>query len=531
LQQLIAFVSRVEHSVYHMVSDTDLDSSIQSLLDLSSDLTCVVGYDGYFRHLNCNWEGAVGFTSKELLERSMISWIHSDDQAGMKRAFKRARENKTAVSVECRFHCKNNDFRKLEWHLTSNSGRQLTYAIVRDRSDAQSARDTLQRREREILTLYRLSEILHSPLPIDDLYKEIVDEICSATGFPIATIAIFDEAKKKIVFRGSKGLPVQSGRSSSELPMEDTFSGVVVRTGKPFIITAASATSKYRSTVLRKAGAETFYGYPMMVGNKIIGALGLAHPESIEIDVHTAQWIQSLANYVAALTERKLSEEQLKRSGEQLRDLSAHLRLAVEEERKNIAREIHDELGQELSLLGLELGLLQAKLRHDQKDLRASTKSMAKLINSSIQTVRRISSDLRPMVLDNLGLGAATEWHTKEFQRRTRIRCELQVIPPEIRLDSERSTALFRILQEALTNVARHSKATRVKVRLEEKGTSISLTVRDNGIGLTKEQADDIRSYGLTGIRERVLHLGGTCTLAGSRGKGTQVSVTIPIQR
>ncbi len=511
-----------------MTSHTVADKSIQFLLDLSFDPASVAGYDGYFRLLNPAWANTVGTSPNQLMEHPLIFWIHPEDQAEVSRKIEKLRREGTEVTFTSRFQCGNREYTTLEWKLAADPERQLIYAVARDATEAGMNRETIQRREREILTLYRLSEILQSPQPIDELYREIVDEICSATGFPIATIAFFDETRKKIVFRGARGLPVRSGRSSSELPIEDTFSGVVVRTGKPFIVTAASETSKYRSTVLRKAGAETFYGYPMMVGNKVVGALGLAHPESIEIDSHTAQWIQSLANYVAALTERKLSEENLKRSGQQLRDLSAHLRFAVEEERKSIAREIHDELGQELSLLGLELGLMEARLRKDQKDLRRTAKSMAKLVNSSIQTVRRISSDLRPMVLDNLGLGAAADWHTREFQRRTRIRCELRVSPPDIKLDSERSTALFRILQEALTNVARHSKATRVRVHLEEKGKKINLTVRDNGIGLTKEQAQDVRSYGLTGIRERVLHLGGTCTMAGSPEKGTQISVTIP---
>jgi signal transduction histidine kinase len=296
------------------------------------------------------------------------------------------------------------------------------------------------------------------------------------------------------------------------------------------VVTRAGNHPKYRSEILQQIGAQTFVGYPLVVGQKIIGALGLAHPLSIEINDETTKWIESLANYVAALTEQKRAEEELRSSHEQLRELSMHLQSAIEEERKRIAREIHDELGQELSLLQLELGLVESELSAKQKETRKKTRSMSKLINSAIKTVQRISSDLRPTVLDNLGIGAAVEWQTKEFQKRTKIKCDVTVDPPEMRLDQDRSTAFFRILQEALTNVARHSRATKVRVYLREQDRGVELAVSDNGVGIDPESIGDSRSFGLLGMRERVYQLGGLLVVSGKTGKGTQVSVTIPMK-
>lgn len=389
-------------------------------------------------------------------------------------------------------------------------------------------KEDLAQRERQILALYRLSEIFQSPRQLNELYRDIVEEICDATGFPIVIIGIYDRARQKIVFQGARGLPSPANQDVLEASIEETFSGVVVRTGKPLILTRASEQTIHQSKILKELGAQTFIGYPMVVSNKIIGSFGLAHPESLEIGESTARWIESLANYVAALTERKRTEEDLRTSHEQLRELSVHLQSAIEEERKQIAREIHDELGQELSLLQLELGLVENKLSKNQRVLRKKIRSMSKLIDSIVHSVQRISSNLRPALLDNLGIAAAVEWQAKEFQRRTKIQCEAKIDFSEIVLSQERSTALFRILQETLTNVARHSKATKVRIELKKNIDVIELIIHDNGIGISAQNVANPKSFGLIGMRERIRQVGGEIEFSGKSGKGTLVTVTVP---
>ena len=210
-------------------------------------------------------------------------------------------------------------------------------------------------------------------------------------------------------------------------------------------------------------------------------------------------------------------------------DLFNHLQFAIEEERKRIAREIHDELGQQLSLLRLELGLMEDQIPAAQKELRKESHSLTKLIDASIRSVQKISSDLRPTLLDNLGIGAAVEWQTKEFQKRTKIICEVTIEPPEIKLDQERTTALFRILQEALTNIVRHARATKVIVSLILGDHAVTLRVQDNGIGITPQHLTDARSFGLMGMRERIYPWGGNVEIHGEAGKGTEVMINIPI--
>jgi len=231
---------------------------------------------------------------------------------------------------------------------------------------------------------------------------------------------------------------------------------------------------------------------------------------------------------VKDITERKWAEEELRRSREQLRSLSTHLQSMRETERTLIAREIHDELGQSLTALRMDSSWLEKRLPDDQKLLLEKTQSMSELIDMSIRTVQRISTELRPGMLDDLGLAAAMEWQAEEFQNRTGIKCELTFHPEDIILDQDRSTTIFRIFQETLTNVARHAKATSIKVSLKETMDKLVLKVRDNGKGITEKQISSPKSFGLMGMRERAAHFGGVFKINGVPRKGTTVEVKIP---
>ncbi len=230
-------------------------------------------------------------------------------------------------------------------------------------------------------------------------------------------------------------------------------------------------------------------------------------------------------------SERKRAEEKLRETNEQLRALAARLQSVREEERIWIAREIHDELGQALTALKIDLSWLESKLPRDQKPLLDKTKSISKLVDNTIRSLRRIASELRPGVLDNLGLAAAIEWQAQEFQTRTGITCRCWLNLDDSGLSKEQSTAIFRIFQEALTNVARHANATGVDISLEEKAGELVLEVRDNGKGITESEISNPKSLGLLGMRERAFLLGGEVKIIGAAGKGTTVTVHIPLKR
>lgn len=230
------------------------------------------------------------------------------------------------------------------------------------------------------------------------------------------------------------------------------------------------------------------------------------------------------------ITDRKHAEEEIFSSRERLRELAAHLQTIREEEDTRIAREIHDELGQTLTGLKIDIKWLEKRISKRQHAAHDKLMAMSNLIDTAIHTVRKVSTELRPGVLE-LGLTAAIDWQTREFQGRTGIQSTVSVDVQEDQIDEQQSTNIFRIFQEILTNIIRHAHATNVSILLRMENGFFILEVKDNGVGINEEEIRHTKSLGILGMRERALLLGGNLNIRGVRGKGTTVTVTIPIQQ
>jgi signal transduction histidine kinase len=248
------------------------------------------------------------------------------------------------------------------------------------------------------------------------------------------------------------------------------------------------------------------------------------------VDERTAELLTANKLMKKMLDEGKRAEEKLTKSRERLRNLSGHLHGLLEEERTRISREIHDELGQALTAMKLDLSSIRRSLVSDGLAKRsAKVHEIERSVNRIIRTVRKIATELRPGILDELGVAAAIEWITKDFQKRTGIGCKVTIKAVDKISDTVRATTIFRIVQEALTNVMRHAAASQVNVSLEKMDDTLKLEVRDNGIGIKEGRIFDARSLGLIGIRERVLLLGGKAEISGKPGEGTVVRVILPV--
>ncbi|HVS50755.1 MAG TPA: histidine kinase [Opitutaceae bacterium] len=228
--------------------------------------------------------------------------------------------------------------------------------------------------------------------------------------------------------------------------------------------------------------------------------------------------------------ERQRAEEKLRHSLEQLRALTNHLQHVREQERTRIAREVHDELGQALTGLKLDMSWLATRLAKNAKPVQQKVKTMTAHIDATIQTVRRIATELRPGILDGLGLVAAIEWQANEFQSRTGVPCHVVPNVPDTQWDQDFTTVFFRIFQETLTNIIRHAAATRVEVQLFEDHGALVLVVADNGRGVSEEEIASTRSIGLIGMRERAMLIGGEISLQGTPGLGTTVTLRVPLE-
>ena len=232
---------------------------------------------------------------------------------------------------------------------------------------------------------------------------------------------------------------------------------------------------------------------------------------------------------VQDVTERKKAEESLNESYEEIRSLSEHLRTVREEERKYIAREIHDELGQYLTVLKMDVGSINKKIHTTDEAVRRKLDGLTDMIDKIVHSVRRIASELRPSLLDDLGLAAAIGWHLEEFEKQSGMKTEFLETKEELDLPEPIKTHLFRILQESLTNIARHSQATEVKVDFARNNRELVLTISDNGIGFNPDTLNQKRTLGILGMKERATIIGGNYKIDSTPGKGTRITVIVPL--
>ena len=230
------------------------------------------------------------------------------------------------------------------------------------------------------------------------------------------------------------------------------------------------------------------------------------------------------------VTARVRAEEALRKSKDEIQSLALASSTAREQEKSRIARELHDELGQALTALKIDLGWLNENLGEPATEVARKLYSMQALLDGTVAAARRIAADLRPLMLDDLGLTAAADWLVQNFTTRTGIACELVLGEGELDLPDPYATTVFRVLQECLTNVAKHAQASQVEVTLERSAADVLLTVRDNGLGFAPEKPRNSGSFGLIGLRERAYLVGGEVAIESAPGHGTRVALRVPAQ-
>ncbi|HEX5063734.1 MAG TPA: GAF domain-containing sensor histidine kinase [Kofleriaceae bacterium] len=255
---------------------------------------------------------------------------------------------------------------------------------------------------------------------------------------------------------------------------------------------------------------------------RVLGTFALYHKQPGLPDRVALELIERATHVASLVIERRLLDEEQ-------RALAARIEAVREEERTGIARELHDELGQALTALKLDVAWI-ARNTHENGSMHARLDEMAQLVDTTLQSVRRISSELRPVILDELGLGATIQWQADEFGARTNIELNVENALPEQPIDRTVSTAAFRIFQEALTNIARHAEATRVDVRLRASEGNLIMEVADDGVGLPElVRRGSPQSLGLVGMRERARRLGGDCIVMRRQPRGTLVVLSVPL--
>jgi signal transduction histidine kinase/putative methionine-R-sulfoxide reductase with GAF domain len=398
------------------------------------------------------------------------------------------------------------------------------------------------RGQRLLLALSQAAQAVQRARTPDQVYRTIGEEV-TRLGYQAIAFSLTDDRERlDLSHLTFKPAPLQAAEKLSGLAAQDfrfavrpggSYDKVLTEGQAAFFqdvveLMAESLPGLARPLVTRIAamlGLEQAICAPLTAGGDPHGLLIVTGSGLREADLPA---MSAFAHQAAIAVENAQLYEAERVAREQLRDLASYLQTVREEERARIAREIHDEFGQALTALKIDLSWLTKRLPADKPSLAQKASAMSDVIDSTIQTVRRVVTELRPGLLDDLGLAAAIEWQAQEFAERTGMDCELHLGDKDIALDRDLGTAIFRIFQETLTNVVRHAEATVVGVRLKDRPEELALIVWDNGKGLTQSEISDPSSLGLVGMRERARTWGGQVVFEGVPGRGTTVTVRMP---
>ena len=371
---------------------------------------------------------------------------------------------------------------------------------------------------------------------INDTLYFCIERVCKFAGWPLGHLYLVAEKPAsgliptEIWHVGDPGKFDVFQKITGDTPMQAGVGlpGRVLTSGEPeWIIDVTKDPNFPRARLAENIGVRAGFAFPILIGREVVGVMEFFSTKAAEPDKEMLAIMAQIGTQLGRVLERKRALDQSEMSQEQLRNLYLRLQEVREEERTRTAREVHDHLSQLLTTIKLELSLLDKKLAQYGSGIQESISQLLEMSDDAIQSVQRIAMELRPPILDDLGLAEAIEWQVREFKARTGIECQFFEQMNGFELDLERSTTLFRIFQETLTNIVRHSQATQVSVKLHVSAKNINLEVQDNGCGITVDQIQNLRSLGLLGMRERAMVWGGYFNIERVSEGGTIVTINI----
>ena len=434
-----------------------------------------------------------------------------------------------------------------------------------------SVQETSSRITEEYRVLHKVAQILQNPGDLNGVLQKAMQAITTFEGLKVqnkAGIFIADNKKKVLRLLTTFGAFSQEFlEKEKEVPFGDCLCGRAAISGE-LLVSESCFTDPRHERTFTNMKAHGHYIVPLKSLDNLIGVMFLytntqpswyQHSQEVLLSIgglianmiqskqtedEISQYRNSLESLVESRTldlrnanarfereigEHKNTQQNLINSIEQFRKLSNQILLIREEEKSRIAREVHDQLGQALTALKIDAVQLEKKIPKDLPDLKYQAKSITKIIDNTVKNVQQIAMDLRPPILDAFGVCEAIAWQANEYGKKLNIRFDLNCLQIDIDLEKDLQTALFRIFQESVTNIVRHSKATQVQVRMDYENGKLIFEIADNGIGITREDIASSESLGLVGMRERVYSWDGEVEFKGSAGKGTKVIITIPL--
>jgi PAS domain S-box-containing protein len=511
--------------------------------DSVPDLIAIIDKEYRIRRVNKAMAQRLGRTAGECVELLCYEAVHGVSGPLENCPISRTLKDGLQHSGEIHEGCLGGDFVISSTPLYNESGQMIgAVHVAHDITERKRAEVELKKVNRALKTISVCNEALVHAVEESAFLQKICDLLIEEGGYRMAWIGYAEQQGDNRVLPLVHAGHEDGYLSTVNITWKDVErgrgpTGTAVRTCSVCVQNDISTNpdfAPWREEALKRGYSSTI-AFPLIAYEQSFGVLTIYAPERDVFIDEEIRLLKELADDVAfgILTirmreERYKAQEELRTSHEHLHHLAAHMQSVREEERASIAREVHDELGQILTALKFNWVRIAAKLKDIDEPLHKAVSGDVELIDKTISTVKKICTELRPGILDHLGLGPAIEWQVHEFQQRSGIECELVLSSEEVTDDKNLGIALFRILQEALTNILRHSKATKVKAVLAEQDNSIVFEISDNGIGITEKDLSKSNSFGLVGMRERVYPWKGDVQITGDRIKGTNIKISIP---
>ena len=469
-----------------------------------------------------------------------LDLVHPDDRGRAAAATAALQRSGDPVDIELRVRRPDGTERTIRARGAAARERgassRRVYGVAQDVTESRHAEQALRREKAFVEALQAVATAANQARSADEALRAGLDVVCALTGWPVGH-AVLVRPDGHLASSGAWHLRERERfdefrRVAEELTFDEAAGvpSLVLERSVPVWLRELSLNIDFRRAAAAYAcGLRAAAAFPVWVGKEIAAVLEFFTTEDAAPDPPLLEVMAHIGTQLGRVIERRRAEDRLSSSEAQLRDLAARLVSVREEERKHIARELHDELGQQLTALKIDLRTLQRRLPGVAPDLPARLDAMLGLVDATIVTTQRLAAELRPGILDDLGLVPAIQWQVEEFARRSGIAADLQITGETLRLDDGIATAAFRVLQESLTNVARHARATAVAVRLQLTPTSLSLEVQDDGVGIPPARRDDPHALGLLGMRERAVRWGGEFAIEPRDGGGTIVRLRVPL--
>ncbi|MDA0737541.1 MAG: PAS domain S-box protein [Nitrospirae bacterium] len=486
---------------------------------------------GCYLSVNDNYANLLGREPSELLGQSWEHTVHPDD---LPTAFQAYEETIHTGKGEFEARGLRKDGSIFYKHVLMVKADPLKnpsvshHCFMRDITDRKEAENTLQISEHSIRELYEITSAQDSTF--DDKIRSILRLGCQRFGLPIGTLTKRIHENLQLEYLHD---PNDTWAEQALVPICDSICGIILERTTPLIFEDVGETDFINSSAYKTLGLKAYIGTRVLVGNHVYGSLCFLDrtPYSGKYSSSDIQFLQLMSRWVGGELERKQAEEALHEANERLRTLSQQLLTVQENERRQLARDLHDEIGQNLTAVKMNLHTL-GQGKSAVQTHRIFQDNM-QILDSMLKHVRELSLDLRPSLLDDLGLVAAVRWFVNRQAERAGWTAKIVIDDNIPSLHPDHATVSFRVIQEALTNVMRHAQATHVTVTLQMKDEHLDLLIADNGIGFNSlqilERSASGQTLGLLSMQERVRFLNGNLSITSQRNQGTQIRAHIPV--